>query len=146
MEKLSVSIGSLTIKAVIAHTITYFLMGIIASSLFDYASRLARPDMICWFRQFDDPMIMAGPLFQPIRGFIFALVFFPFREILFEKKGGRWLMSWLLIGLGILSTFGPAPGSVEGLIFTTIPIIDQLTGWLEIIPQAILFALLLHFW
>jgi hypothetical protein len=27
-------------------------------------------------------------------------------------------MSWVLIALGILSTFGPASGSVEGMIYT----------------------------
>ena len=82
-----------------------------------------------------DPMVMAGPLFQPIRGLVFALVFYPLREILFTKKNGWLIMWWILVALGILSTFGPAPGSIEGMIYTVIPLRSQLTGWLEVVPK-----------
>ena len=32
--------------------------------------------------------VMAGPLFQPIRGVIFALAFYPLRSVLFAEKRG----------------------------------------------------------
>ncbi|MGC2662378.1 MAG: hypothetical protein WA324_30810 [Bryobacteraceae bacterium] len=48
---------------------------------------------------------MAGPLLQPIRGLIFALVFYPLRACLFERRNGWLLMSKILVALGILSTF-----------------------------------------
>ncbi|MDH4208715.1 MAG: hypothetical protein OEV76_07560, partial [Anaerolineae bacterium] len=48
--------------------------------------------------------------------------------------------------LGILSTFGPAPGSVEGMLYTVIPISQQLTAWLEVVPQALLLSLILFYW
>jgi len=85
-------------------------------------------------------------LFQPLRGLVFALVFYPLRGCLFGKKNGWLLMAWILIAVGILSAFGPAPGSIEGMIYTTIPIRQQLTGWLEIVPQAILLSALLCYW
>jgi hypothetical protein len=91
-------------------------------------------------------MVMAGPLFQPLRGIIFALAFFPLREILFGKKNGWLVMGWLLVALGILSTFGPTPGSIEGMIYTILPISGQLVGWLEVIPQALLLSVILHYW
>jgi len=136
----------LALKTIVAHTITYSFMGILAATFLNYAEQFARPDMACWMRQLNDPMIMAGPLFQPLRGLIFALVFYPLREILFTKKNGWLLMWWTLVGLGVLSTFGPAPSSLEGMVFTKIPIPNQLTGWLEVVPQAFLLSAVLCYW
>lgn len=137
---------ALAAKTIVAHSVTYFFMGILASTFLNYAERFARPEMACWMRQLDDPLIMAGPLFQPIRGLIFALAFFPLREILFGKKNGWLIMGGTLVALGILSTFGPPPGSIEGMIYTRIPILDQLTGWLEVVPQALLLSVILFYW
>lgn len=135
----------LTIKTSVAHFITYFLMGLLASMFLNYAERFARPEMVCWMRQLDDPLVMAGPFFQLIRGVIFALAFYPLREILFKERG--WLvMAWILVALGILSTFGPTPGSIEGMVYTVIPITSQLAGWLEVVPQAFLLSGLLFYW
>jgi len=140
------SFAALAIKSVVAHTVTYFLMGLLAASFLDYAERFARPEMACWMRPVADPMVMAGPLFQPIRGLVFALVLYPLREVVFGRRNG-WLILWgALVGLGIVSTFGPAPGSIEGLIYTVIPPGDQLVGWLETVTQAFLFSVLLVYW
>ena len=133
-------------KTIVVHTVTYVLMGMLASSLLDYKSTFAGPHMACWMRQFSDPMIMAGPLFQPLRGLVFALVLYPIREVIFARKHGWVLLWWILVALGILSTFGPAPGSIEGLVYTTIPIRDQLAGYLEVVPQACMLALGVVYW
>ncbi len=133
-------------KTIVVHTVTYFFTGILAATFLNYAERFARPEMACWMRPLDHPLIMAGPLLQPIRGLIFALAFFPLREILFGKKNGWLIMWWLLVALGIFSTFGPPPGSIEGMIYTRIPILDQLTGWLEVVPQALLLSVMLFYW
>jgi hypothetical protein len=52
---------------------------------------------------------------------------------------------WTLVALGILSTFGPAPASIEGVIYTRLPF----PGWrdyIEIVPQACLLAAILFYW
>jgi len=90
--------------------------------------------------------VLAGPLFQPLRGVLFALVFYPFRETLFGRKNGWLLMGWTLGALGIVGTFAAAPGSFEGLIYTTAPVAQQLRGLLEIVPQALLLSALLCYW
>jgi hypothetical protein len=118
----------------------------LAATLLNYAERFARPEMVCWMRPTTDAMVMAGVLFQPLRGMIFALVFFPLQQSLFEKRYGWLLLWWLLVGLGILATFGPAPGSIEGLVYTVIPWTDQVIGWLEVVPQAFLLSLGLWAW
>jgi hypothetical protein len=133
-------------KSIVVHTVTYFIMGVLASTILDYKSMFASPHMACWMRQFPDPLIAAGPLLQPIRGLVFALVVYTLREVIFARKHGWLLLWWLLVALGILSTFGPAPGSLEGLTYTTIPIRNQLVGHLEVVPQAFLFALGLCYW
>jgi len=134
------------VKTVVMHTLTYFLMGILAATFLNYAERFARPQMICWMRPTTDPLVMAGVLFQPLRGLVFALVFFPLRQQLFDKRHSWLLLWWLLVALGILGTFGPAPGSIEGLVYTVIPWTDQVLGWLEVVPQALLLALGLWLW
>lgn len=137
---------ALTVKTVVMHTLTYFLMGILAATFLNYAERFARPELICWMRPTTDPLVMAGVLFQPLRGLVFALVFFPLRQQLFDKRHGWLLLWWLLVALGILGTFGPAPGSIEGLVYTVIPWTNQVLGWLEVVPQTILLALGLWLW
>ena len=136
----------LAARTIVAHSISYFFMGALAASFLDYKAAFARPMLACWMRQFGDPWLMAGPLFQPIRGLVFALVFYPLRESLFGKKNGWLLMWWMLVALGILSTFGPAPGSFEGMVYTRLPILGQMTGWLEVGPQALLLSALLYYW
>lgn len=133
-------------RTAVVHTITYFFMGILASTFLNYKEVFARPELICWMRQLNDPVVFAGPLFQPLRGLVFALAFYPLREILFGKKAGWLILWWLLVALGILCTFGPAPGSMEGMIYTRIPVRGQLTGWIEVVPQAFLLSVLLHYW
>jgi hypothetical protein len=54
---------------------------------------------------------------------------------------------WSVLALlGIFSTFGPAPGSIEGLIYTTLPIHSQLLGLVEIIMQSFLLSAVLFYW
>jgi hypothetical protein len=137
---------TLALKTIASHSLTYMFMGILASSFLNYAEAFKAPTMASWMRQLNDPMVMAGPLFQPIRGLVFALVFYPFRGVLFFRKNGWLLMWWMLVGLGILSTFGPAPGSLEGMVYTLIPLGGQITGWLEVVPQACLLSAILCYW
>ncbi|PYV55077.1 MAG: hypothetical protein DMG96_23315 [Acidobacteria bacterium] len=48
------------------------------------------------------------------------------------------------MALAILGTFGPAPGSLEGMIFTRIP--GQYRGYMEVVPQAFLFSAIVYYW
>ena len=136
----------LCVKTAVAHTITYFLMGVIASTTMNYKEAFTRPEIACYMRQVSDPWVMAGPLFQPLRGLIFALAFYPIRGALFGRKHGWLVMWWLLVALGILNTFGPAWGSVEGMIYTLQPALGQMSGWLEVVPQALLLSIILFYW
>jgi len=128
----------------VCHTITYMTMGALAAYFLNYAAVMSRPDS--GMRPYTSAWVMAGPLFQPIRGLLFALVFYPLRKCLFGRRNGWLLMGWMLIALGILGTFGPAAGSIEGMIYTPAPILSQLRGWWEVVGQALLLSALLCYW
>jgi hypothetical protein len=148
MKEDQITLVGLTLKSIVSHTLTYFLVGLVASVVFNYSADFARPELRTYMRQIGDPSIALGPALQPLRGILFALAFYPLREILFRRKNGWLIAWWLLAALGIFSTFGPAPGSVEGAIYTTLPVVDQFFsgGMLEILTQSFLFSMLLYYW
>jgi hypothetical protein len=141
-----ISLRILILKTVIVHTITYFIAGILAYTLGGYEKTFAEPPLSHFMRPTTDPLVMAGPLFQPIRGVIFALALYPLRTVLFGQRRGWLVLWWLLLALGVLSTYGPSPGSVEGLIYTQIPPRDQILGLWEVLLQSLLFSTILFYW
>jgi hypothetical protein len=52
----------------------------------------------------------------------------------------------MLVLIGIFSTFGPSPGSVEGMIYTTLPIGGQLFGLIEVLLQSLLLSIVTTYW
>ena len=85
MKENQITLLGLTLKTIIAHTITYFVVGLTALTLFDYAAQFAKADVRTFMRQTSDPIVALGPAIQPIRGILFALAFYPLREVLFRK-------------------------------------------------------------
>ena len=138
------TLWGLIVKTSVAHTLTYFLMGILAYNFLNYSELFATGALASFMRPTDSPWVAAGPMLQPIRGLIFALAFYPLREIFFGKKNGWLILWWVLIALGILSTFGAATGSIEGMIYTIIP--TSITNYLEVVPQAFLLSAILFYW
>ncbi len=133
-------------KTIVTHTVTYFLIGLAASTLFDYRTWFVGPNLSCMMRPLSDPWVMAGPMFQPVRGLLFALVFYLLRAQLFGRRRG-WLIMWaLLVVVGILSTFGPSPGSIEGMLYTVFPIGLHLMALPEVVMQSLLLSLILCWW
>jgi hypothetical protein len=132
-------------RSAVVHTVTYFAAGILAFTAFDYASRFADPGLRDFMRQTNDPLVMAGVLFQPIRGALFGIVFYLLRDVLF-RPGGWWITSVTLVVIGIVSPFGPAPGSIEGIIYTTLPVRALWGGLLEVVVQSLLLSTILFHW
>jgi hypothetical protein len=144
VENSQPTFASLAAETAVCHTLTYFFMGALAYHFLHYADFIGKPGS--GTRPMTDPLVMAGPLFQPLRGVLFASVFYPLRGCLFGRRHGWLLMGWILIAVGILGTFAAPPGSLEGLIYTTVPVLAQLRGYLEIVPQALLLSALLCYW
>ena len=141
-----VSFWAITWKTIAVHTITYSLVGWLAYTLFDYSAKFAEPAYSAFMRQTDSPLVVAGSLFQPIRGILFGVVFYLLQDVLFSRKRG-WLVTWcVLVFIGIFSTFGPSPGSIEGAIYTILPLNGQLGGLVEVLCQSLLLSWILYFW
>jgi hypothetical protein len=138
--------ATITWKATVVHTVTYFLVGLLSFTLFDYSAKYADPIVANFMRQTDHPLIALGPALQVIRGFLFGIVFYALREIIFPNKRG-WLTIWLvLVIVGILSPFGPSPSSIEGLLYTVMPMWFHVVGLPEVLVQSGLLAFLTHYW
>jgi hypothetical protein len=136
----------LTVKTIVVHTVTYFIMGLLALAFLDYRTAFDSPITREYMRSVEDPIVALGPSLQFIRGILFAVVFYLLRDALFGRKNG-WLIMWvMLVSLGILSTFAAAPGSVEGLLYTKMPVGLQISGWMEVMTQALLLSVILYYW
>lgn len=146
MEQKPVNLITVVLKTTVVHTVTYFLVGLLALILLDYSTQYAETSLSLLMRQTTHPLVIAGPLFQPIRGALFGIAFYLLRKVVFQEKYGG-LITWaILLIFGILSPFGPAPGSIEGLVFTTLPLSAHLTGQIEIYTQSLLLALVTVYW
>lgn len=146
MSRSTPTLLEIVAKSAAAHTVTYFVMGLLASTLFDYGGLFEQPGLDAYMRAIDDRWVMAGPLFQPIRGALFGLVIYALRKPVLEAPRG-WLTLWfVLVSLGILNTFGPTPGSIEGLIYTTLPAAVHLRGLPEVVAQSLFLSLIVYYW
>lgn len=98
-------------------------------------------------RQTDDPLARAGPLFQPLRGLLFGFIFYLLRDVFFLENNG-WLVMWTnLVVVGIISTFAPAPGSIEGFVYTKLtPKKSGIGGMVEVLVQSFLLSTITYYW
>jgi hypothetical protein len=140
------SFGRFAGRVTSCHLVTYFITGVLAYTLLDYEALFQTSGFACLMRPISSRWVAAGPALQVVRGLIFAVALYPFRSV-FLGGGPGWLRLWgLLVGLAILSTAGAAPGSVEGLIYTKIPLGSQLIGLPEVLLQTLAFSLLVTVW
>jgi len=134
-----------TVRVIIIHSLTYLLFGLIMSNLFNYREIFQR-EIIRDFMLPLDAHTPLGILLQPVRGLLFAIALWPLRDLFLAKKNG-WLMVWgLFLVFGILSTTGAAPCSIEGVLYTKLPLWYHLIGLPEITLQTLAFSTLLVWW
>lgn len=140
------SLWTIILKTALTHTVTYFLMGLAALALLGYADKYADPAIAVYMRQTTHPLVAAGPLLQVIRGALFGIVIFLLRDVVLERKNG-WLTLWAVLTIvGVLSPFGAAPASIEGMIYTTLPLWFHINGLPEILLQSLLLSVVATWW
>ncbi len=145
-QPMKTSFGEFFWRISACHIITYMIAGIFAYTLLDYKTLFETGALASFMRPVSSPWVAAGPALQVFRGLIFAVVLYPFRRVFLEEKRG-WLKLWgLFVGLAILSTAGPTPGSVEGLIYTKVPLLGHLRGLPEVVLQTLAVSVLLTTW
>jgi hypothetical protein len=132
------------IKTAIVHTLTYFIVGFTAFTVFNYTATLSHEKSN--MRPATDILVRAGVLFQPVRGVFFGIIIFLLKDILILHSNG-WLITWLMfVIVGILGTFAPAASSLEGLIYLKQGIGTNWGGLIEILTQSFLLSVITFFW
>lgn len=130
---------SFVLSVMFYHFITYFVMGIFASNILDYKNAFLQPIIRDYYKPINSIAVYVGPVMQLVRGLLFGLVLLPFRSFIKENKLS-WLWIWLLfIVIGIIGTPAASPSSVEGVIYSKIPMWFHLFGLPEILIQTLLF-------
>jgi hypothetical protein len=131
-------------RVVSTHMVTYFAVGLMALGLLDYRHLYADTELRHLMRPTTSPWVAAGGALQLARGTVFAVILWPLAETLVSRS---WLILFgLFVGLAILGTAGPAPGSLEGAIFTTLPPWLHLVGLPEVVLQTAAFSFCLVAW
>jgi hypothetical protein len=133
-------------RVVAAHMVTYVVAGLVASTVFDYGTLYAQTELRHLMRPTTTAWVAAGPALQVIRGTLFALVLWPIADRLVASARGAWILYGLMLGLAVLGTAGPTPGSLEGLFFTTLPVSIHAIALPEVIVQTGAFSFLLVLW
>jgi hypothetical protein len=112
----------------------------------NYPRLFAETELRFIMRQTYDPLVRLGVIFQPLRGVIFGIAFFILRHSFFTESNG-WLLMWIvLVSLSVLSTFGPSPASIEGILFTKLPLRIHLIGLPELLLQSFLLSFVVYHW
>ena len=134
------------IKIIAAHVITYAIVTIIAiPQTLNYADSVIE---LMGFKPLDEISMVAVLIGQIIRGLLLGVVIWWIKDSIIGKKLA-WLKLWaILVILGIFNTYGPAHGSIQGLIYLApiedIPASANL-GILETMAQPLLFSIIVTF-
>ena len=130
------------VRVMLIHVATYILCGIVFSTLFNYAELYQVGATLYFMRPVGGASSLIGPAFQVVRGLLFGLIFLLIKESIIETKLG-WLKLWAIIAvIGIINTPGPAPSSIEGIIYTQLPMAIHIKGSFEILIQTFMFSFL----
>jgi hypothetical protein len=134
------------VKVIAAHIITYMVMGQIAFNLLYHEVDLS----IMGFKPIEEIKISTIIIGQIIRGILLGIVIWWIKGSIIGKKLG-WLKLWAILAiLGIFNTYGPASGSIEGLIYLDLARFEGLPpimnlSILEVLVQPLLFSIIVTF-
>jgi hypothetical protein len=136
------------IHVMVLHVATYLVFGFVFSRIFRYDALFQMDVIRDYMRSYESSMTsVIGPfLMQPLRGLLLAVAIWPLRDLLLEKHRG-WFVLWILfVVFGILSPPSAAPGSIEGVLYSKLPLWYHLIGLPEIMLQTLTFSFLLLAW
>lgn len=122
------------------HVITYILCGVFFSVIFDYSALFTTGNISYYMKPVEGFSVAIGPLVQVGRGLLFGIALLLIKDSFIEKKYG-WLKLWFITFiLGIINTPAPSPLSIEGLVYTKLPLYFHLQIAPEILLQTLLFS------
>lgn len=129
-------------KVMAIHFVTYILCGLIFAKLFNYDELFNLGNAQYFMRDAYGKSSLVGPFVQIIRGLLLGGILFLLKDNFMTKKNS-WLYLWIIIaGIGIVCTPGPAPVSIEGLVYSQLPLEFHLKTAPELFTQTLLFSIL----
>jgi len=127
-------------KVTYAHTIAYFIAGVLAMSFMNYEAIWATEIMSGFYRPIDSLIVgLGGTILQIPRGILIALFILPLRKVFFEEKLGLLKLGLIVFGFSVISTIGAVCSSYEGFIYLKLPLEIHLMGYFECILYISLF-------
>jgi len=126
--------------------LTYFVFGVLAFLILDYSKAFETTDLRYLMLPTTSPWVAAGPALQVFRGLLFAVVLYPLAGQFIGRPKGALVLWGLFLGLAILGTCGPSPGSLEGMFYTKLPFGMHVFGLPEVVLQTLFFSLGLVWW
>lgn len=128
------------------HTVTYFVAGLFFSQLFNYSSLFDTEILSVYMKPVSSPWVAAGPALNILRGILFGLILWGLKDAFLNVKYG-WLKLWsVFLGFAVVGTAAAAQGSLEGIIYSELPLMTHLKGLPEVLTQTLLFSVLLLQW
>jgi len=132
-------------RITVAHTVAYFFAGIFAVVFMNYKEHYASESLGLLMLPVDSPMVALGPGLNVLRGIILGFILLSVRTMILGDKGFLKL-AILTLGLSVISTIGPTPGSFDGYIYTKLPIEYHLLGIPETLIYIALFSGIPYLW
>ncbi|RCW58732.1 MULTISPECIES: hypothetical protein [Halanaerobium] len=129
-----------TIRFILVHVITYVFISVVFKNLQNYASAFITMDAFSNFRSPDSTIVRLAPVFQIFRGAFFAFILYPFYNTLIKSDYAWVKMFFLIWGFSLIGSVAPIPGSIEGMIYTKMSLVEHLIGLPEITVQIFVFS------
>ena len=134
------------IRFTFVHTIIYILTGLLFQNYLNYDPQFTSSVLYNNFRDVNSLIIRLAPVFQLIRGMIIGLIIYPVYGSIIQSKYSWLKLFSLLWGLTLIGAVAATPGSIEGFIYTKIPLIEHLVSLPEVTLQAFLFSIIFIYW
>lgn len=134
------------VKVSLLQFVSYFVFGVFFSVLFNYQAIWGQPIISSYLKPFSSTWVKAGPLFQFGRGIIIGFILWFIIDFFHSVKFG-WLKLWGVFAvIGIIATPMASPGSMEGVIFSQLPLWFHLIMLPEVLLQTLMLSWLILFW
>ena len=130
----------------IVHVLIYVFIALLFRNYLNYNEQFTSSVLYNNFRNADSIIMRFAPLFQLGRGIFLGLIIYPIYNCIIDVKNGWLKLFSLLWGLSLIGSVAATPGSIEGFIYTSTPIIEHLLGLPEVTLQTVLFALVFVKW
>jgi hypothetical protein len=135
-------------KVTAVHFVTYYIAGMISFRLvlYHYMPGIGDRALPSYYKDLNDFALWVIPG-QIARGILLGIALYPFRARFLEL--GHWgglAIAGLYLLIGQFACPGTSPGSIEGFVYTRLPLDFQFAVMPEIIGQGLALGYLVYFW